>query len=421
MRAATRNPALRRRRRLRSSSRRTRGHVPIPLRLGWTRPGSTAVQAYLADQKSDCMAVVKDGQVVQDTYWNGGDATTPHEVFSVTKSITSTLVGIAQAEGDLDINEPASKYITEWQGTPSETVTIRDLLANASGRFWSLNSDYNELIRAPDKTAYAIGLAQQDPPETTWNYNNSAIQTLDAVIKRATRTDTAEFARTKLFEPIGMTATMSHDAAGNTLTFMGLKTSCLDLARFGYLLLQHGQWAGQQIVPADWVDAATTTSTPLNAAYGYLIWLNQPGTAKGPIGGSIQGPIWPAAPTDSYAALGLGGQTALVVPDQGLVVTRIGPSQGGVGAQDGIAVRSPHVSSVQDDVSDVVGDEPQRHAQDADISPSEIDRSAGVRSHEHRRARGSASVRPTSSPHRFPSRGGLRHKTHLRRRRLRVR
>ena len=87
----------------------------------------------------------------------------------------------------LDINEPASKYITEWQGTPSESVTIRDLLANASGRFWSLNSDYNELIRAPDKTAYAIGLAQQAPPETTWNYNNSAIQTLDAVIKRATR------------------------------------------------------------------------------------------------------------------------------------------------------------------------------------------------------------------------------------------
>ena len=79
------------------------------------------------------MAVVKDGQVVQDTYWNGSDATTPHEVFSVTKSITSTLVGIAQAEGDLDIDEPASKYITEWQGTPSEAVTIRDSLATPRG------------------------------------------------------------------------------------------------------------------------------------------------------------------------------------------------------------------------------------------------------------------------------------------------
>ena len=295
------------------------------------------VRSFLADQKSDCMAVIKDGQVAQDTYWNGTDATTPHEVFSVTKSITSMLVGIAQADGDLTIGEPASKYITEWQGTPSEGVTIRDLLANASGRFWSLNSDYNLLIRSPDKTAYAIGLTQPDPPETVWNYNNSAIQTLDAVIKRATGIDTAEFARTRLFEPIGMKATMSHDAAGNTMTFMGLHASCLDLARFGYLLLQHGQWAGQQIVPAEWVDAATTTSTPLNAAYGYLIWLNQPGVIKGPTGASAQGPIWPKGPADAYAALGLGGQTVLVNPDDGLVVTRIGPPQGAVTGQDGMA------------------------------------------------------------------------------------
>ena len=104
-----------------------------PVAAGLDPARLDGLQAYLADQKSDCMAVVKDGQVVQDTYWNGSDATTPHEVFSVTKSITSMLVGIAQAEGDLDIDEPASKYITEWQGTPSESVTIRDLLANAFG------------------------------------------------------------------------------------------------------------------------------------------------------------------------------------------------------------------------------------------------------------------------------------------------
>ncbi len=295
------------------------------------------LQSYLVDQQSDCMAVIKDGQVVQDVYWNGTDAATPREVYSVTKSITNMLVGIAQSEGDLDIGEPASKYITEWQGTASESITIRDLLANVSGRFWSLNSDYNQLIRAPDKTAYAIGLSQQNPPETDWEYNNSAIQTLDAVIERATGTDTAEFARTRLFEPIGMSATMSHDAAGNTLTFMGLQASCLDLARFGYLLLQHGQWAGRQVVPAAYVDDATTSSTSLNAAYGYLIWLNQTGLVKLPVGTNMQGPIWADAPADTYAALGLGGQTVLVIPDQGLVVTRIGAPKTGLGEQDQIA------------------------------------------------------------------------------------
>jgi CubicO group peptidase (beta-lactamase class C family) len=296
-----------------------------------------SVQQFLSDQTSDCMAVVKDGQVVRDVYWNGSDATTPHEVFSVTKSITSMLVGIAQADGKLDIDEPASTFITEWKGTPSEGVTIRDLLANASGRFWSVASDYGELIRTPDKTAYAIGLSQPDPPNTVWNYNNSAIQTLDAVISRATGESTADFARQRLFAPVGMATTMTRDAAGNTMTFMGAKATCLDLARFGLLLLHQGQWDGQQVVPASYVDAATTTSTPLNVAYGYLLWLNRAGLIKGPLGNSGQGPIWPDAPADAFAALGLGGQTVLVVPDQGLVITRIGPAQGDTGGQSELA------------------------------------------------------------------------------------
>jgi CubicO group peptidase (beta-lactamase class C family) len=308
-----------------------------PDAVGLDRERLDRLQDYLADQRSDCMAVTEDGQLVRDVYWNGTDATTSHEVFSATKSITSMLVGIAQAQGDLDIGEPASKYLVEWRGTPSETLTIRDLLANASGRFWSLASDYNDLIRSPDKTAYAIGLSQQHPPGTDWEYNNSAIQTLDAVIKRATGTDTAEFARTRLFEPIGMASTMSHDAAGNTLTFMGLQASCLDLARFGNLLMQHGEWDGRQVIPAAYVDDATHISTELNAAYGYLVWLNQPGTVKLPVGGEVQGPIWPDAPADAYAALGLGGQTVLVIPDDGLVVTRIGPAKTDVGHQDQIA------------------------------------------------------------------------------------
>ena len=138
---------------------------------------------------------------------------------------------------------------------------------------------------------------------------------MDAVISRATGQDTATFARTRLFEPIGMTTTMTKDAAGNTLTFMGAQASCLDLARFGYLLLQGGRWRDQQVVPAEYVEQATASSTPLNQAYGYLTWLNQPGTVRGPTGGETQGPIWPEAPIGSYAALGLGGQTVLVIPE----------------------------------------------------------------------------------------------------------
>lgn len=288
-------------------------------------------------ESSNCMAVVKDGQLIGEGYWKNVTAATEQEIFSATKSITSTLVGIAQAEGKLDINEPASTYVTEWQGTPSADVTIRDLLANVSGRYWDFTTDYREMIAAPDKTGFAIGLTQQAPPGTVWEYNNSAIQTLEAVIERATGEDVGDFARTRLFEPIGMSTTIGRDGVGNTLTFMGAKASCRDLARFGYLLLLQGQWEAQQIVPAEYLAEATTPATDLNAAYGYLIWLNRPGTIKLPGSDAREGQLWPDAPDDAFAALGLGGQVVFVVPSEGIVVTREASPGGGVQQQGNVA------------------------------------------------------------------------------------
>jgi CubicO group peptidase (beta-lactamase class C family) len=311
-----------------------------PAEAGLDETRLDELERSLQEQNSSCMAVVKDGQLVRDAYWNNGAPDRNQEVFSTTKSFTSMLVGIAQAEGALDINQPASDFITEWKGTPSESVTIRDLLANVSGREWSLTLDYRDLIRAPDKTGFAIGLGQQHEPGTDWEYNNAAIQTLEAVLERSTGEAVPEFARTRLFEPLGMTSTMGLDGKGNALTFMGVKANCLDLARFGHLLLQEGRWNDEQVIPAEYVREATTPATDLNAAYGYLIWLNQPGLIKLPAGTNAQGPIWPDAPPEAFAALGLGGQTVLVVPSEGLVVTREGPGGGGGVQQQGGVARS---------------------------------------------------------------------------------
>lgn len=312
----------------------------------WTRadPATTRIDPAKLDglealfrDDSRCLAVIEDGRLVRDTYWNGGGVTEPQQVFSVTKSITSTLIGIAQDEGLLDIDEPASTYITEWVGTPSESVTIRQLVSNTSGRFWSLANDYDTLLRAPEKTAFAIGLTQESEPGSVWNYNNAAIQTLDAVISRSTGMSTAEFARTRLFEPTGMNTTMTLDAVGDTLAFIGAKASCLDLARFGYLLSQHGRWGDRQVVSSEWIDEAITPSSELNRAYGFLLWLNGPGLVKTPVGREVEGPIWPHASPTAFAALGLGGQTVLVLPDEGLVITRTAPTQGLVEQQEQVA------------------------------------------------------------------------------------
>lgn len=237
-----------------------------------------ALDQYYEANDSNCVAVVHDGVLVHERYWNGTDVGTDQEIFSATKSVTSFLVGIAQDQGLLDIDDPAADYIPEWRGTPSEAVTIRDLLSNDSGRHYDFETDYLEMaIGARDKTGFAVQLDQDDPPGTSWAYNNSAIQTLEAVLEEATGGDVAEFAEANLFEPIGMTSTISRDPAGNTLAFMGGQASCQDLARFGLLALHEGEWDGEQVVSADYVREATRPSQDLNSVYGFLWWVNSDG------------------------------------------------------------------------------------------------------------------------------------------------
>jgi CubicO group peptidase (beta-lactamase class C family) len=126
---------------------------------------------------------------------------------------------------------------------------------------------------------------------------------------------------------------MSTDAAGNTITFMGLQTTCLDLARFGYLMLRGGTWNGEQVVSGDYVEQATAvSSTDLNAGYGYLFWLNHRGPVASPVlatsgvgdNAIADGQIVPGAPEDVFWALGFNDQVVAVIPSEGIVAVRMG-------------------------------------------------------------------------------------------------
>jgi CubicO group peptidase (beta-lactamase class C family) len=295
------------------------------------------VAARAEEAGSNCLVVTRRGRLVDEWYWNGTEATTAQEVFSATKSYGSTLVGIAQDQGALDIDDRASEYIPEWRGTPSEDVTVRQILSNDSGRHWDAATDYGRLPVQQDTTAFGVGLDQQDDPGAQWAYNNSAIQTLDAVLREATGEDPAAFAEEHLLGPIGMDdSQMGHDRAGNTLIFMGLQSTCRDMARFGYLFLRRGAWDGEQVVPEDWVEEATgSPSQDLTANYGLLWWLNRRGPILGPLaatGGAgaageatAEGQMVEDAPEDMFWALGLGGQVISIDPRSETVVVRLGP------------------------------------------------------------------------------------------------
>lgn len=284
---------------------------------------------FAAAHDSSCFVVTRDGAIVGEWYWKGWNKETEGNVYSVTKSFTSALVGIAQDRGELDILDPASEYISEWVGTASESVTVKNLISNDSGRHWDVLTDYvGNYALAHDKTAHAIGLGQQYEPGTVWKYNNSAIQTLERVLKVATGMDVAEYAEEHLFEPLGMASSYGRDQAGNPITYANLEASCRDLARFGYLYLRDGRWAGgDQIVSQAWVRESTRPSTPLNDAYGYLWWLNRDGHWVAPsFPDHVEGygKQLPGLPADVYRASGAFDQIIFVDPGTDIVFTRMG-------------------------------------------------------------------------------------------------
>ena len=299
---------------------------------GWptARPGTLGLRPArlraLAGQArrldSTCYAVVRDGKLAGDWSW-GTTRTTPREVFSITKSITSALVGIAVRDGDLRLDDRVSRYVPQWRGTPSADVTVRNLLSNDSGRFWSAESDYGRLLRSRNRTAYAVGLPQQHAPGTAWAYNNAAIQVLEPVLEEATGKPVEQFAQERLFDPLGMShSRFVTDASGSAMVFYGVQTTCLDLARFGMLYLGGGSVDGTRMLTRDHVrQSVGRSSTVHNAAYGYLWWLNRPGPIRGatdpvddqgqPVSPQI-GQLAPGAPADLVAAVGFGGQVLVV-------------------------------------------------------------------------------------------------------------
>ncbi len=278
-------------------------------------------------KESDSLIVIQDGYIVLERYWNGMDQYTPKQVWSVTKSFASTLVGIAQYQGFLDINEPVANYIPEWAGTESESVTIRNLLSGDSGRFWDFKGDFFVLFgwTPDDVTQFAIERGQQYEPGNTWQYNQMAMQCLDRVMSVATGQSTVSFAQEYLFDPLGMAHTIAElDPTGQMLLPWGISATARDMARLGHLWLNGGMWNGEQILSPEYIEEATSPNE-VNPAYGYMWWLN-------PDGGWIQsvtlepqeGKYLPDAPPDIFTAAGSGGQMIMVSPSENMVIVRQG-------------------------------------------------------------------------------------------------
>jgi CubicO group peptidase (beta-lactamase class C family) len=269
--------------------------------------------------------IVRNGRLVVEEYFNGGAKDQSTEVWSVTKSIVSALIGIALHEKYIgNIDDPMAKYLPEYPEFGN--LTIRHVLTHTTGLEWTEEGDdFIAWIASPDPIANAIHRKRQYPPGEKLRYSSGNSHFLSALITNATQMTPGEYALENIFEPLGiefspqqeipaevswdglllpMPNTWKRDRLGVELGAFGLSMTARDMARFGYLYLNKGQWDGKRIIDESWVIESTRDHVRRsdNFGFGYHWVVSRRG-------GQL-----------AFNADGWGGQIICVIPSLDMVV-----------------------------------------------------------------------------------------------------
>jgi CubicO group peptidase (beta-lactamase class C family) len=249
-----------------------------------------------AEQKIDALhsvMIVRHGAVVAEGWWAPYRAGEPHMMFSLSKSFTSTAVGLAVAEGRLTIDDPVLKFFPEHApaepGDNLKAMRVRDLLTMTAGHH---NEDIQQFPYTGEANVVGkfLSLPVAHKPGTFFVYNTPASYMLSAIVQKLTGETVLDYLRPRLFEPLGIVnPTWDASKQGVSLGGFGLHVRTEDIARFGQLYLQKGQWQGRQLVPAAWVEAATMRqvsngSSPTSdweQGYGFQFWRSRHGFYRG--------------------------------------------------------------------------------------------------------------------------------------------
>lgn len=233
----------------------------------------------------DAFLVLHDGKIVLEEY--GPSYREPMFTMSSVKSMTGLLVGLAIEDGKLDnVNVPVSAFFPEWKGGLRGDVTVEHLLTMCSGM---LRARSGGVPSATDKNLFVRGLEPSAKPGSRWSYSNEGVQLLGALIQEAVGEPLADYARRRLFMPLGMRDTqMRKDGSGNAIAYADARTTLRDFARLGVVMSQGGQWMGKQVIPADWVQSSLKPCAK-HKGYGYLWWLHEHGcfAMQGYLGTSV--------------------------------------------------------------------------------------------------------------------------------------
>lgn len=237
--------------------------------------------------------LVRHGQVVAEGWWTPYAAEEPHVLFSLSKSFTSTAVGLAVAEGKLSVNDPVLKFFPEdAPAEPSknlQAMRVRDLLTMSTGHHDEDIATF-PFMAQENLVKKFLSLPVAHKPGTFFVYNTPATYMLSAIVQKVTGQTVLDYLRPRLLDPLGfVNPQWDASAQGISLGGFGFNARTEEIAKFGQLYLQHGQWNGKQILPAAWIEEATSRRMSNGSApdgdwdqgYGYQFWRCRHGFYRG--------------------------------------------------------------------------------------------------------------------------------------------
>lgn len=236
--------------------------------------------------------IVRHGKVIAEGWWAPYRAQDRHMLYSLSKSFTSTAIGLAQAEGKLSVDDTVTSFFADLlPANPSANLNamrIRDLLAMSTGHHNEEISKFDYASTDAVKIFLALPVAHK--PGTHFVYNTPASFMLSAIVQKVTGQPVLEYLQPRLFGPLGITEpTWESGKSGINMGGFGLSVRTEDIAKFGQLYLQKGEWNGKQLLPREWVSAASARQTSNGSSpksdwdqgYGYQFWRCRNGAYRG--------------------------------------------------------------------------------------------------------------------------------------------
>lgn len=295
-----------------------------------------AASAYAEQQNSSALLVYHAGSLVHEEYWGNTGRETVFNPQSMSKTLLGMMIGIGIRDGYIDsTDDRADRYLEQWRGDERGAITVGQLL-QMSGGLAQISTSYEISMANPgvkqhfgeDFVSPILELPLTHAPGTHWDYNNNESNLLGVILETASGRPYGEYLSESLWRPLGLAdAALYMDRPNGTPMFSCCVLSRpMDWLKLGVLFLDRGQWQGEQLVPAAWIDRMTEPAAT-NPGYGYQVWLGDRAVTKERPQPAFNNQAYASEPfIDEHTVVfrGYGYQRVWIMPSKQLVIVRAG-------------------------------------------------------------------------------------------------